>query len=185
MTLILLVGPAGVGKTTIWEESILRNGYKPFKTYTTRQKREEDMTGIIQYNFIEQKEFEQKVSEGFFFEHEFYTKGFYGTSNADLKTAVDSDDIYIAIVDIRGALNIQKSFKVKTIFILPPSVEEMERRIVGRNSESLEEIKERVRIAVEEELPKKDLLDYSITNDTVENALRQFQSIVTSLKVAN
>lgn len=176
MSLTLIVGPTAVGKTTIWKKLILEHNCVPSKTHTTRPPREtEKLEGAIdQYFFVTREAFENLLEEDVLFEHVEYVGNYYGTAKEDIEKAIVSDQNYVSVVEINGALKIKEAYpEVTTIFIKAPSNEEMRRRILSRGSESNEEIQQRLQTAFDEELPQAELMDKIIINDDLERATKE------------
>lgn len=181
MSLTLFVGPVAVGKSTVWKE-ILENSneYIAFKTHTSRRMREEETlpNAIVNYHFQTKEKFMDLIAADFFFEYvdfEYENIGtvYYGTGKSDIEEAISSDKHYLAVVDIRGALDIKAKYpEVFSVFISPPSVEELEKRVYARGSEVTEEILERLRIAKEREIPNAHKMDYVVVNHSVEQCAK-------------
>lgn len=173
MSLTFLVGPAGVGKTTIWEYLARNHELIPFKTCTTRNPRAKELTKdhIPQYHFFTTEEFTKKIEEDYFFEYVEHVGNFYGTSKLDIQSAIEDERDWIAVVEIRGAIAIKEKFpQVLTVFIHAPSSEELAKRILERGSETTQQMAERISIAYNREIPNASRLDENITNHTIEQS---------------
>lgn len=173
MTLTLLVGPTGVGKTTIWEFLARHHELIPFKTCTTRKIREkEQVKGYIpQYRFLTDTEFVDMIDKDYFFEHIEHIGKRYGTSKLDIEAAIADSSHWVGVVDIRGAISVKEAYpEVLTIFIHAPSSAELAKRILDRGSETTEEMAERIAIAYEREIPNAGQLDAGIINSTIEQS---------------
>lgn len=173
MTLTLLVGPTGVGKTTIWEYLAREHKLIPFKTCTTRNIREKEQAEghIPQYRFLTEHEFVHMIEQDYFFEHIEHIGKRYGTSKLDIEAAIADSNDWVGVVDIRGAISIKKAYpEVLTIFIHAPSSAELAKRILERGSETTEEMAERIAVAYEREIPNAGQLDAGIVNSTIEQS---------------
>lgn len=182
MSLTLFVGPVAVGKSTVWKEILERsNEFIAFKTHTSRRMREEEMlpNALVNYYFQTKEKFLELIEQDFFFEYVDFEyknigKVYYGTGKSDIEGAIKSDKHYLAVVDIRGALDIKEKYpEALAIFIAPPSIEEMERRVYSRGSQVTEEVLERLRIAIEEEIPKAHELDLIVVNHSIEQCTNE------------
>lgn len=181
MTLTLLVGPTGVGKTTIWEYLTRHFKLIPFKTCTTRNIRtNEQLEGHIpQYYFKSDAEFVGMIEQDFFFEHVLHAGKRYGTAKLDIEAALADSSHWVGIVDIRGAMSIKAAYpEVLTVFIHAPSATELTKRILDRGSETTEEMAERIAIAYEREIPNADQLDAGIVNFTIEQSASDILKLI-------
>lgn len=179
-TLIIISGPSGVGKETLITE--IRQKFPSFKTpvsYVTRPMREGEQDGV-QYNFITRNEFERMKSLDLFAETDEHFNHLYGTTKDSLNKGLESGDVLIEI-DVSGAFQIKSKFpEAKLIFISPPSIEELERRIRTRGKDSEESI--RIRLArAQTEIKASEKFDYRIVNDNLEQAVTELATLVRSL----
>ena len=182
---VFLSGPSGVGKTTI-ESNLLKinkGNWIRLKSTTTRQQRDKDDANS--YNFISEKLFNKMIAEDEFF---FYMKSgysnnaFYGFSKKDIKKSVKQYDVITINASASSREIIQSNLKkmgIKTIsiFILPPSIYELKKRIQNRNTDSKEDIKSRLSKAKDEmKFAKK--FDYQIINDDLKKTVKQINRII-------
>lgn len=182
--LIVITAPSGTGKTTI-----VRNVMKEYSdiifsvSATTRQRRGKEEDGI-DYFFLSKEEFEKKIANNEFVEYEkIFDNNYYGT----LKSFVDDNlkngrDVFFD-VDVLGALSIKKCYKEKavTIFIKPPSKEEIKRRLIERHTESMEQIERRLS-RYDNEMAKIKEFDYIVLNDNLESAVNEVKKIIKKYK---
>lgn len=147
--LVIISGPSGAGKSTI-VKSLLENenyGFVFSVSATSRAMRDGEIEGE-NYHFLSIDEFKSKIEEKRFLEwEEVYPSQYYGTLKTDVDVRLAEEKNVLFDVDVMGAINIKREYKdiCKTIFIMPPSVEELEARLRGRNTEDEASIKKRVR----------------------------------------
>ena len=163
--LFVFSGPSGVGKGTLkaklFEEFADRIAYSV--SATTRGPREGEVDGK-DYFFISRQEFERRVKNNEFLEHAEFAGNCYGTPRAYVEKLLDSGMNVVLEIDVQGALQVMKSMpECVSVFILPPSFEELEHRLRGRGTESEEKVRERLETA-KRELPYAPQYDYQIVN---------------------
>lgn len=176
--LIVISGPSGVGKGTICRKIIKKNDNVVLSvSATTRQPRKEDTEGVTYY-FKSVDEFKSMIDNDEFLEWAKYNENFYGTPYAPLRENLDKGLNVVLEIEVQGAAKVMEKYSEATfIFIAPPSVEELYKRLKGRNSESEEEIQKRVKEA-ERELTLKDKYDFVVVNDSLEKAIAEVESII-------
>lgn len=177
----VISGPSGVGKNTI-ADILVNNDYGIYSvSMTTRKKRETEIDGK-DYFFVDTKEFEDNIEKDNFLEYAKYNDNYYGTLKSFVFDNLEKGINVIAVVDIQGGINIKKIFpEAVLIFIMPPSFEELERRLRGRNTDSEEDILKRLEIA-KREINYRNLYDYIIVNNTVEKAIEEIINIINKEK---
>ena len=163
--LFVFSGPSGVGKGTLkaklFEEFADRIAYSV--SATTRGPREGEVDGK-EYFFISRQEFERRVKNNEFLEHAEFAGNSYGTPRAYVEKLLDSGMNVVLEIDVQGALQVMKSMpECVSVFILPPSFEELEHRLRGRGTETAEKVRERLETA-KRELPYAPQYDYQIVN---------------------
>lgn len=163
--LFVFSGPSGVGKGTLkaklFEEFADRIAYSV--SATTRGPREGEVDGK-DYFFISRQEFERRVKNNEFLEHAEFAGNCYGTPRAYVEKLLDSGVNVVLEIDVQGALQVMKSMpECVSVFILPPSFEELEHRLRGRGTETEEKVRERLETA-KRELPYAPQYDYQIVN---------------------
>ena len=163
--LFVFSGPSGVGKGTLkaklFEEFADRIAYSV--SATTRGPREGEVDGK-DYFFISRQEFERRVKNNEFLEHAEFAGNCYGTPRAYVEKLLDSGMNVVPEIDVQGALQVMKSMpECVSVFILPPSFEELEHRLRGRGTETEEKVRERLETA-KRELPYAPQYDYQIVN---------------------
>lgn len=173
----IVSAPAGTGKTTLTQmlvdefscvvESI---------SYTTREKREEEVDGV-HYRFITREKFEEKIQAGEFLEYADIYGDLYGTSKEWVESRLEKGLHVVLVIDTQGALRLKSRYPATYIFISPPSFEELRRRLLERRTESDEVIAKRLAWA-KKEVEKKDEYDYWLVNNDLETAYQVLRSIV-------
>ena len=163
--LFVFSGPSGVGKGTLkaklFEEFADQIAYSV--SATTRGPREGEVDGR-DYFFISRQEFERRVKNNEFLEHAEFAGNCYGTPRAYVEKLLDSGMNVVLEIDVQGALQVMKSMpECVSVFILPPSFEELEHRLRGRGTETEEKVRERLETA-KRELPYAPQYDYQIVN---------------------
>lgn len=179
--LIIVAAPSGAGKSSFvsricQEESRLVDNI----TYTTRNMRLGEVQGNP-YHFIEKADFEKKIEEGFFVEWAKVHTNMYGTSYRSLETAWASGKCVIMDIDVQGTATFKSKFPdAKTIFILPPSIEELRRRVTKRDGGAPADLEVRMANA-EKEMKERDKFDFQIVNDDFETSFTEFKKIIEKL----
>ena len=163
--LFVFSGPSGVGKGTLkaklFEDFADRIAFSV--SATTRGPREGEVDGK-DYFFISRQEFERRVKNNEFLEHAEFAGNCYGTPRAYVEKLLDSGMNVVLEIDVQGALQVMKSMpECVSVFILPPSFEELEHRLRGRGTETEEKVRERLETA-KRELPYAPQYDYQIVN---------------------
>ena len=163
--LFVFSGPSGVGKGTLkaklFEEFADQIAYSV--SATTRGPREGEVDGK-DYFFISRQEFERRVKNNEFLEHAEFAGNCYGTPRAYVEKLLDSGMNVVLEIDVQGALQVMKSMpECVSVFILPPSFEELEHRLRGRGTETEEKVRERLETA-KRDLPYAPQYDYQIVN---------------------
>lgn len=177
--LIVLSGPSGVGKGTVRKELFKQEdlGFQYSISMTTRKPREGEVDGV-DYFFKSREEFETLIEQGKLLEYAEFVGNYYGTPVDYVRqTIMDGKDVFLEI-EVQGARQIREKFpEALFIFLAPPSLSELENRIVGRGTETQEVIANRLKTA-KEEIEMMDLYDYVVENDTVESACDKIKAIV-------
>src|SRR6201987_638025 len=182
--LVLIVsGPSGSGKSTLVEKILEMPGTMPSVSCTTRPRRATEASGKC-YDFVTDKEFGVMVQRGDFLEYaRIFGKHSYGTPKKWLEESRKKGLDLVLEIDVQGAAQVkQKLPESVAIFILPPSREELERRLRGRAQDSDEEIARRLARARDEIEAFGKYYDYCVVNEDVERAGREAQAIVTAMR---
>ena len=174
---VVISGPSGVGKNTV-ADVLINKGYGIYSvSVTTRGIREGEVEGK-DYLFVSKEEFDRNVEEDNFLEYAQYGNNYYGTLKSFVFDNLKNGINVIAVVDIQGGVNIEKIFpEAALIFIMPPSFEELERRLRGRNTDSEEDILKRLEIA-KKEMDFSSHYDYVVVNNTVDETVKEIADII-------
>ena len=175
--LVILSAPSGCGKTTI--SHYLEKDPKFLKSIsaTTRAPRPNEKHGI-DYYFITEEEFQNKIKDGKFVEYTKYQDYFYGTLIDPLENAISKGYFVLLVIEIKGALQIMEKFpKAISIFILPPDLQTLKERLLKRSCNTSDEINQRLEIALKE-IDQKDRYAYCVVNDDINQAVLTIKNIV-------
>lgn len=174
---IVVSAPSGAGKTTLCNAIVKSLDRITFSvSYTTRRPREGEVEGV-DYYFVNQEEFRKMIDRGEFAEWAEVHGNLYGSSRRVIEDLMERNRDVLLDIDIQGAKQIKSLYpEAILIFIMPPSFEELKRRLLGRGTENLEG---RLRRAFEE-IKEYSLYDYVIINDNLERAISDLRSIVIS-----
>ncbi len=175
--LLVISGPSGVGKGTLVKALKARRAdVVESISCTTREPREGETHGK-EYFFLSKEEFLGRIAENDFLEYDEHFGNYYGTPKSFVKEMLKEKSVILEI-DVVGALNAKKAIPESIlIMIAPPSVEELKRRLVGRGTETDEDIKNRLS-RLEYELAQQDKYDHVIVNDDLEQAIVQIENIL-------
>jgi len=177
--LIIISAPSGAGKTTLCD--LLLKEFPRIKqsiSTTTRPRRPHEQNGV-HYFFISQTEFETKRTQGEFAEWAEVHGNLYGTSTKTIETILYAGNHVLFAIDVQGALNLKKLYDKRAllIFIHPPSMEELQKRLIQRKGDSPEAIENRLKNAYSE-VAWSQKFDYQIINDNLETAYQQLRQII-------
>ena len=177
--LIVFSGPSGVGKGTILKEVMKDESLK--LTYsvsmTTRKPRDGEVDGI-NYFFVSKEGFEKAIDNNELLEYATYVDNYYGTPKNFVEKKREEGMNVVLEIDLQGAKQVMaRAHDALSIFIEPPSMEELERRIRGRQSETEETIKKRIEVA-RNEMAGRELYDYVVCNDELTKAIEDVKEII-------
>ena len=180
--LIVVSGPSGAGKGTICKSLLKKySGIQMSVSATTRKPRDGEEHGV-NYFFLEKEEFIKKIDKGEFLEHAKVYENYYGTPSDFVMDKINNGEDVLLEIDIQGALQVKEKYSEGVfVFILPPSMEELKNRIVGRGSETEETLKIRYSSAIDEISFIKDY-DYYVINDKIDSATEKLLCIIEAEK---
>jgi len=182
--LVLIVsGPSGSGKSTLVQRLLELPGTMPSISCTTRPRRATEASGKC-YDFVTEAEFEGMAARGDFLEYaRVFGKHSYGTPRKWLNESRARGLDLVLEIDVQGAAQVKKKLPgAVAIFILPPSRQELERRLRSRGQDSDEEIDRRLAMARDEIAASEEFYDFCVVNDDVERAGRETQAILLALR---
>ena len=176
--LIIFSGPSGSGKDTLLARLFERHPeIKLSISSITRPMRVGEVEGE-KYHFISREEFEERLSRDEFLEHNVYVNNYYGTPKQPVLDAIQNGEDIILEIDVNGAAVVREKMKdAISIFIMPPSYEELNRRLRGRGTDSEEVINQRLGAALSE-IERAKEYDYIVTNDIVDRAVDDILHII-------
>lgn len=180
--IIIITAPSGAGKTSITRHLMDCFEVLSFSvSATTRTARENERDGI-DYYFIDLEQFKKKIQQKEFAEWEMVYEGkYYGTLKAELKRIWAMNKVPVLDIDVKGAIHVQQQYPENTlsIFIEPPSIEELKIRLLSRGTENEDSLQARINKA-SYEISFKEHFDKIIINENLENACKQAETIVTA-----
>jgi guanylate kinase len=176
--LFVIAAPSGAGKTSLVKALMEREAGLRFSvSYTTRRPRPKETPGV-DYFFVDKAEFEAMITRGEFLEHARVFDNYYGTALAQVEASLAAGQDLILEIDWQGAQQVRAKLpECHSIFILPPSREELERRLRGRGTDAEDVIQRRLRDAASD-MTHWSEFDYVVVNDDFERALADLQAIV-------
>lgn len=182
-SLYIISAPSGAGKTSLVSKLIeMDSSIVVSISSTTREMRPGEKDGV-NYHFMTVDAFNEKIAEGDFLEHAKVFDNYYGTSQSAVERQLNTGKDVILEIDWQGAQQVRKLMpEVKTIFILPPSREELQRRLTGRGTDSDDIIQKRMSEAVSE-MSHYGEFDFIVINNNFDIALKQLHSIFCSQRM--
>ena len=175
--LIVVSAPSGCGKGTILSEILKDERFYYSVSATTREPRKGEVDGV-HYRFYSREKFEQLVSENIMLEHAEYCDNYDGTRGDIVEEMRNKGKDVILEIEVQGAMNVMKKCPdAVSIFILPPSVKELERRLRKRGTEKEEVIAERLSKALDE-ISHANQYKYIIVNNALEDAIDDFRAVI-------
>ncbi len=176
--LVLYTGSSGVGKGTIMKELLKKDSsIKLSVSNTTRAPRPGEVDGV-DYNFVTKQDFEKLIETDGYLEYAQYCDNYYGTPKKQVEDMLNQGYNVFLEIEVQGGLQIMEKFpNVLSIFILPPSMEQLEERLRNRGTEKEETIQKRLSAATEE-ITFKNRYKYNVINDSVERAADEILEIL-------
>ena len=184
--LFVISGASGVGKSTVLSKVMAARSDLQFSVSATTRAPRPGETDGVNYYFVNHEEFEKMIAEDAFVEYDRHMANYYGTPTKQLEEKLVSGSVILDIEPV-GAGNVRKKRPDATlIFIAPPSMEELERRLRGRNTDDEQTICKRLSRALEE-VREINMYDYLVINDQVDNAVAELDAIMSAAecRVAN
>ena len=181
--IFIISAPSGCGKTSLVRDiSRIYDFLELTISCTTRKMRKGEIDGI-DYHFIDQETFKTKINNGEFIEHESVYDNYYGTTYNSIKDIANSGNDAILEIDHKGMIKIKKQIpSAISIYILPPSLEELKNRLIDRGLDTKEVINKRISNA-ENELKFSRFSDFTIVNDDYDIALNSLKSLILYQKI--
>ena len=166
--LFVVSGAAGTGKDSV--VAALRKAHPEIEktvSATTRSPRPGEQEGV-DYYYRTREQFQQLIAADEVVEHNFYNGNYYGTLKEEVNKRLKAGKVVVLVIDVHGAANIRRMYPgATTVFLLPPSAEELERRLRGRGTETEESIRERLATA-QQELAQQDKFTVKLVNNEIE-----------------
>jgi guanylate kinase len=183
---LIVSGPSGSGKSTLVQRLLHMPGTMASRSCTTRPRRATEASGKC-YDFVTEQDFDAMVSRGEFLEYaRVFGKHSYGTPNKWLNESRATGLDLVLEIDVQGAAQVKEKLPESVaIFILPPSREELERRLRGRGQDSDDEISRRLARAQSEIEAFGKFYDYCVVNDDVERAGSEVEAILTAIRCSS
>lgn len=178
--ILIITAPSGAGKTSITKHLVKVFPVLEFSVSAATRTQRENETNGVDYHFMSQEEFKEKIHNKEFAEWEMVYEGkYYGTLKSELKRIWARNKVPILDIDVKGAIHIQQQYPENTlsIFIEPPSVNELKNRLKSRGTESAESIDTRVNKATYE-LSFKEHFNKSVVNDNLKTACLTTENLV-------
>ncbi len=177
--MVILSSPSGAGKTTISKK--IQQKYQNFKisvSHTTRKPRPNEVEGI-DYYFINQKDFKNKIKNNEFYEYATIFGNYYGTSKESVLNLLKNKNDVLFDIDWQGTQQLSKfkELNLLKIFILPPSKEELKKRLIQRNQDKPGVVEERLKAYDTDSAHKKDY-DFVVINDNLESCFKEVEKII-------
>ena len=180
-TLLVISGPSGVGKSTI-AKKLGEAGIPRVMTTTTRAPRGAEKNGV-EYRFLTRQEFQDEIKRGSFLEYAEIGGNLYGTPKERIAQELASRPVVLVDIDTQGAATLRAmGLSALYVFIAPPDMGELRRRLEGRKTESPEAVKARLERA-EREMSQRDSYDAVVVNQTVERAVEEILALARARKL--
>lgn len=179
---IVISAPSGSGKGSVISGLLEKNNDMWLSISTTSRKiRDNDIPGVT-YNFVSKEEFEEKINDEYFLEYTNYVGNYYGTPKGPIKEKIDQGIDVILEIEIEGASNIKKLIpEAIFIFIMPPSLKTLVKRLKKRGTDSKDKIIERFHTAYKE-INEVSKYNYVVINDNLEDAINKVDAIIKAEK---
>lgn len=186
LKLIVISAPSGTGKTSVIKEILKQFSDKlTFSISATTRKKRSNETNGVEYYFLTEEEFKKKIENNEFIEWEEIYGDYYGTLKSEIQRAFQEGKHIFFELDVKGSLKLKKLFpEAILIFIVPPSIEELEKRLKKRNTETLESLQKRIERS-KMELEKAKYFDYKVENYDLNQAIEETRKIIEKILEEN
>ncbi len=177
--MIVLSSPSGAGKTTLSKKiQQSDNAFKISVSHTTRKARPNEVNGV-DYHFVTETKFKQLLKDGAFYEYSKIFNNYYGTSKSSVDEIIKKKCNVLFDIDWKGAMQLSslKELNLLKIFIMPPNKEELKKRLIARNQDGEESIKNRL-LAYTEDIKHQGEYDHVVVNDNVDNCFNKIKEII-------
>ena len=178
--LIIFSAPSGAGKTSIVRALLAKMPELEFSVSACSRPMRPGETDGVDYYFLTPEDFREKISKGLFLEwEEVYPGSFYGTLITEVERIWAKGRHVIFDVDVAGGINIKQKYadKALSIFVMPPSIDELKKRLLGRKTETAESLAKRINKA-EHEIAYAVQFDYVVVNDRLEDAIHEAEKLL-------
>lgn len=180
--ILIITAPSGAGKTSVTTHLLQKFPDLTFSVSAATRAPRENETNGVDYYFMSLEEFQQKIQHNEFIEWEMVYEGkYYGTLAAEMERIWKNNKIPVLDIDVKGAIHVQQQFPEKTlsIFIEPPSIDELKKRLQGRGTETKESLEARINKAAYE-ISFKHSFSHTIVNHNLDTARREAVEIVSA-----
>jgi guanylate kinase len=175
--LVVISGPSGAGKTSVCRALKKDPRVRFSVSATTRPMRKGEVDGV-DYHFMTRAEFQAAIQRDEFLEHAVYNGNHYGTLRAPMESALEEGLVFVLEIEVQGTRQLRaRGVEGCYVFVVPPSLEELRRRLVARGTNSEEEIRQRIAIA-EQELGAKGLYDHVVPNVELDRTIADVRGII-------
>ena len=183
--IIVLTGPSGVGKGTIVKQILQKHEDVVLSVSATTRSARPGETHGVEYYFITVDEFKQLIKDDQMLEWAVFADNHYGTFKEAVQKLVKEGKDVILEIEVQGAMQVKDKLpEAHLVFISPPSLDELQARLVGRATEKPEVVAKRLKIA-EEELSLKNNFTYHVVNDDVETAVKDLETVIMKIREQN
>lgn len=181
--LLVVSAPSGAGKTTLCRQLLkdFPNSLELSISTTTRPPRGTEKNGV-EYHFVSVEDFKEGIEKGHFAEYAKVHDRYYGTSKSTIERSFQSGKSVLLDIDVQGAASLRESYgnRCYTVFVAPPSIDVLEKRLRARGTETEEAVRKRI-LNAHIEIKRSDEFDYILVNDTFERAYQELKELVEKL----